>query len=137
MITCLISVLFRIQSRDVQNDQWGASHFNWTLDTGTNYHILRTGCYPYMKYHCTKRPVQDLSVDNRFFQALKVLNLGKAMTIKFVQYIKHLVYAAGIPLFFYGLAATMLIRHEEAVVMPCGRSVRIFFLYEEDKGSRY
>lgn len=63
--------------RDVQNDQWGKSHFNWTLDTGTNYHILRTGAYPYMKYHCTKRPYQDLTLDDNFMKFIKIINLGK------------------------------------------------------------
>lgn len=70
------------QYRDVENDQWGRSHFNWTLDTGTNYHILRTGCYPYMKYHCTKRPYQDLSLDDNFMKFIKVINLGNNSNLK-------------------------------------------------------
>uniref|UniRef100_A0A182J5B4 Uncharacterized protein n=1 Tax=Anopheles atroparvus TaxID=41427 RepID=A0A182J5B4_ANOAO len=108
-----------IKQSDVENDQFGWSHFNWTLETGTNYHILRTGCYPYMKYHCTRRPWQNLTLEDRFFRCIKVANLG-------------------LPQLFYGLAAVFLIRHVEHVVMGAGHGpVPIYFLYEEDKGSLY
>lgn len=30
-----------------------------------------------MKYHCTKRPLQDLTIDDNFFKVIKVINLGK------------------------------------------------------------
>lgn len=65
-----------LKYKDVKNDQWGKSHFNWTLDSGTNYHILRTGCFPYMKYHCSKRPIDDLKMEDYFFRAIKVVSLG-------------------------------------------------------------
>ena len=107
-----------IKQKDVINDQFGRSHFNWTLDTGANYHILRTGCFPYIKYHCTSRPIQDLSLDDNFFKFMKIINLG-------------------IPTLFYGLAAKFLIRHIEIVEMPGGQKIPIYFLYEEDKGSQY
>lgn len=66
-----------LKYKDVKNDQWGKSHFNWTLDSGTNYHILRTGCFPYMKYHCSRRPIDDLKMEDYFFRAIKVVSLGK------------------------------------------------------------
>ena len=65
-----------VKYASVENDQYGMSHFNWTVGN-SNYHILRTGCYPYMKYHCTRRPHQDLSLEDHFFRIIKVLNLGK------------------------------------------------------------
>ncbi|XP_043289474.1 uncharacterized protein C15orf61 isoform X2 [Venturia canescens] len=86
---------------DVVNDQRGMSHFNWPAGT-SNYHILRTGCFPYIKYHCTKRPKEDLSLDDKFYKAIKIINLG-------------------IPTLMYGLAATQLIRHEEMVTTSQGR----------------
>jgi len=65
-----------VRYADVVNDQRGMSHFNWPAGS-SNYHVLRTGCFPYIKYHCSKRPVQDLSGEDRFFKAIKMLNLGK------------------------------------------------------------
>lgn len=66
-----------IRYKDIEDDQWGKSHFNWKVGN-SNYHILRTGCYPYIKYHCTKRSVQDLRIEDNFFRAIKVLNLGNS-----------------------------------------------------------
>ncbi|KAF7386656.1 hypothetical protein HZH66_011108 [Vespula vulgaris] len=105
-----------VKYADVVNDQRGMSHFNWSV-ANSNYHVLRTGCFPYIKYHCTRRPRQDLSTDDKFFKAIKILNLG-------------------IPTLMYGLAATFLIRHREIVKTPRG-DITIYFLLPEDKGSLY
>lgn len=71
---------FFIKYDSVVNDQFGMSHFNWSNGTH-NYHILRTGCYPYMKYHCSRRPRQDLSREDNFFKFIKVMNLGKVRAV--------------------------------------------------------
>ncbi|XP_070149765.1 uncharacterized protein C15orf61 homolog [Polyergus mexicanus] len=105
-----------VRYADVVNDQRGMSHFNWPAGD-SNYHVLRTGCFPYIKYHCSKRSAQDLSGEDRFFKAIKILNLG-------------------IPTLMYGLAATQLIRHHEIVRTPRG-DVTIHFLLPEDKGAPY
>ncbi|GAB0097758.1 uncharacterized protein DMENIID0001_134240 [Sergentomyia squamirostris] len=115
---------FFVKYKDVNNDHHGLSHFNWTLKSGSNYHILRTGAFPYMKYHCTRRPHEDLSFENQFFRVIKILNLG-------------------IPQLMYGLAATQLIKHVEYVKVggsstsPAAAQIPIYFLYPEDKGSKY
>ena len=69
-----------VRYADVVNDQRGMSHFNWPVGS-SNYHVLRTGCFPYIKYHCTKRPRQDLTTEDKFFKAIKLLNLGKYIYI--------------------------------------------------------
>ncbi|CAG9764509.1 unnamed protein product [Ceutorhynchus assimilis] len=105
-----------IKYSSIRDDQWGKSHFNWQVGK-SNYHILRTGCYPYIKYHCTKRKAQDLTIEDYFFRVIKVINLG-------------------IPCLAYGLAAIYLIRHEEIVNTHKG-DIIIYFLYPEEKGSLY
>ncbi|XP_015440292.1 PREDICTED: uncharacterized protein C15orf61 [Dufourea novaeangliae] len=105
-----------VKYADVVDDQRGMSHFNWPVGS-SNYHVLRIGCFPYIKYHCTKRPRQDLGSEDKFFKAIKLLNLG-------------------IPTLMYGLAATWLIRHQETVKTAQG-NVMIYFLLPEDKSSMY
>lgn len=69
-----------VRYQDVINDQYGMSHFNWKVGK-SNYTILRVGCYPYIKYHCTKRPEEDLLLEDKFFRFIKVINLGKSLSI--------------------------------------------------------
>ncbi|KAK2189568.1 hypothetical protein NP493_102g01028 [Ridgeia piscesae] len=105
-----------VRYSSVQNDQFGLSHFNWTVD-GVNYHILRIGCFPFIKYHCTKRPFEDLTSENNLYTTLKLINLG-------------------VPSLLYGLALSMLVKFHEDVVTPAG-TVRVHFLNEEDRDSPY
>ena len=106
-----------IRFSDIVNDQYGYSHFNWTVN-GINYHILRIGCPPYIKYHCSRREYQDLSLEDRLFRLLKFVNFG-------------------IPTFCYGCAAIFLIKYHRDVTLPDGRIVRIYFLNQENVNSQH
>ncbi|XP_077298930.1 uncharacterized protein C15orf61 [Arctopsyche grandis] len=105
-----------VKYSSVKDDQFGLANFNWEVGN-SNYHILRTGCYPYIKYHCSKKIPSDLTLSNTLMRIIKIVNLG-------------------IPCLLYGLAAIALIRHEEPVTTPCG-VITIYFLLPEDKGSSY
>ncbi|XP_019865962.1 uncharacterized protein C15orf61 homolog [Aethina tumida] len=105
-----------VKYSSIVDDQWGESHFNWKVGN-SNYHILRTGCWPYIKYHCSKRPEANLKIEDLFFRLLKAVHLG-------------------IPCLMYGLAAIVFITHTEEVITPKGK-VMIYFLLPEDKGSQF
>ena len=105
-----------VRYKSVVNDNFAMSHFNWRVD-GQNYHILRTGCFPFIKYHCSKRTWQDLKLENNILTLLKCLNLG-------------------IPTLAYGIAACFLIKHEEIVRTGNG-DVKIYFLMAEEKGAMF
>lgn len=107
---------FFVKYTSVIDDQRGRSHFNWKTGD-SNYHVLRSGCFPYIKYHCTKRPYEDLQVEDRLFNILKIVNLG-------------------IPLLLYGLSAVFMISYKEIVKTPEG-DVYVYFLLKEDKGSTH
>ena len=107
---------FFIKYKAVIDDQRGRSHFNWNVD-GNNYHILRTGCWPYIKYHCTKRPFENLQSEDVFFRILKIINLG-------------------IPCLAYGIGSHFLIKHTDLVLTEHG-SVDIYFLYKENPDALY
>ncbi|XP_054159411.1 uncharacterized protein C15orf61 homolog [Oppia nitens] len=105
-----------VRYRSVVNDQFGYSHFNWSVGSD-NYHILRIGCYPFIKYHCSRRPVEDLTVEDKLFTCLKALNLG-------------------IPSLMYGTAARFLAKVSETVDTDSGNVV-IYFYEKEDPSARY
>ncbi|KAJ0178905.1 hypothetical protein K1T71_005680 [Dendrolimus kikuchii] len=105
-----------VKYSSVKDDQFGMSNFNWKVGQ-SNYQILRTGCFPFIKYHCSRKEAEDLNASDKFMRIIKVANLG-------------------IPCLLYGLAATQLIKHKEVVHTAKGPVV-IYFLLPEHKGSLY
>ncbi|RUS70774.1 hypothetical protein EGW08_021465, partial [Elysia chlorotica] len=102
---------------DVSNDQFGLSYFNWEVD-GKNYQVLRTGCFPFIKYHCSSRAFSDLTTENNFYTFLKALNVG-------------------IPTLAYGVGSWFLIKFSEDVLMPDGTIIKLHFMNKEIPGAMY
>ncbi|KYO20940.1 hypothetical protein Y1Q_0001272 [Alligator mississippiensis] len=98
----------------VRNDQFGRSHFNWAV-RGTNYLVLRTGCFPFVKYHCSRGPPLPLARLDAALGAIKIIN-------------------AGIPTLLYGIISWFFANVTETVHTSCG-PVTIYFLNKEDKGA--
>ncbi|KAM3828254.1 uncharacterized protein C15orf61 homolog isoform 1-T2 [Vipera latastei] len=107
---------FCVKYSAVRNDQFGLSSFNWAV-RGANYHVLRTGCFPFVKYHCSRGPRRDLAAQDALLAALKLLNLG-------------------IPTLLYGISSWCFASVTETVQTCCG-PVTIYFLNKEDEGAMY
>lgn len=45
-----------------------ASVYVQFLVDGANYHVLRTGAFPFIKYHISRRPHEDLSLEDNFYR---------------------------------------------------------------------
>lgn len=73
-----------VKYRDCVNDQFGLSYFinRCPNDHNQRYLILRTGCFPFIKYHCTKLSPELFNIEaqvnfqNNFFNLIKLINLG-------------------------------------------------------------
>lgn len=70
-----------VKYKDVINDQYRLTYFINKVDNH-EYLILRTGCFPLIKYHCTKLKTnefidyQQIKLQNKFFNLIKLANLG-------------------------------------------------------------
>jgi hypothetical protein len=73
---------FFVKYKDVINDQFFLSTFINVTENNSSYLILRTGCFPFIKYHCSKIEKKDhidpesLKLQNNFFNIIKVTNFG-------------------------------------------------------------
>ena len=71
-----------VKYKDVVNDQFYLTCFVNKIDDKTQYLILRTGCFPFIKYHCSKLKERDMIDDrfvkfqNNFFNFIKLINFG-------------------------------------------------------------
>ena len=64
---------FFVPYRCLLDDHFAMSNFYFTTASGASYEILRTGCWPYIKYHCTRvKTTPDLTLTNATIRACKV-----------------------------------------------------------------
>ena len=104
---------FYVAQSEVQNDLWGKSHFNFQISNSeNNYHVLRTGAFPFIKFHCTLGPKEDLNFENHFYNGLKIANFG-------------------FPCLLYGIAGLLWANHIEEVKIQNYHPIKIYFWYQE------
>ena len=113
---------FFVKYADIKSDHHGKSHFNFQVQCPKdpqkvqNYEILRTGCFPYIKYHCTRtNPPNDVNFTNNVIRCCKIATFC-------------------VPCLLYGTAAIFLISHKENVESLNG--LELYFLLPEDHQAR-
>lgn len=73
---------FFVKYKDVVNDQFTLSSFLLKTENNNQYLVLRTGCFPFIKYHCSKLNNKEIidsktvQLQNSFFNLIKILNFG-------------------------------------------------------------
>ena len=83
---------FFVRYKDVVNDQIRLSCFLQVIENN-EYLVLRTGCFPYIKYHCSKIErgsynTKDVKLCNYFLNFIKLANLGMILSVAtFITYL--------------------------------------------------
>ncbi|KAL1228694.1 Uncharacterized protein TSPI_04378 [Trichinella spiralis] len=103
---------FFIPYRYIQDEHFGQSCFNFEVDK-INYRIMRTGCFPFVKYYCNREAPIDNYLTDKFFTILKILNLG-------------------IPCLLYGVIAWFLVQSVTTYYINGSKVILYFLLPEED-----
>lgn len=72
---------FFVKYKDIQNDQFTQTCFIHKVDD-SEYLILRTGCFPFIKYHCsrinkTEYDIKQIEFQDKFFGLIKLMNFGR------------------------------------------------------------
>ncbi len=137
-----------VKYKTIVNDQFFKSCFCVNIDGKYDYFVLRTGCFPFVKYHCTRltRPNEIdqalVKYENRFFNFIKLINLGRCLTTSSPFWLNGKQNACfdfdpqGLPTIAYGVGGLLLATHVE-VVKTSKADVKIYFWYKEDKTSPY
>lgn len=77
-----------VKYKDVVNDQFHLTCFLNKTENNSTYLVLRTGCFPFIKYHCSKLDdknmvdIEYIKFQNKFFNFIKLINFGIAKILK-------------------------------------------------------
>jgi len=71
-----------VKQKDIVNDQFTQTCFIHRIDEKNEYLILRTACFPFVKYHCSKITKKEhnlvqIKLQNKFYNMIKIMNLGQ------------------------------------------------------------
>jgi hypothetical protein len=78
---CPFWTAYFVKQKDVVNDQFTQACFIHKVDEKNEYLILRTACFPFVKYHCSRITRREydpgqIKLQNKFYNIIKIMNLG-------------------------------------------------------------